>query len=216
MKKLSLIMAMVLIVTIGGVYATWTYNEGTVEGVTENLKVEMAGTSLSTTKGLISFSMSEVKLEIDDAEGAINDYKADLAWSTGASNILIKFTPNAHASVTGIKLKVTITENFGSAEVKTSIDATSKTSVDIFTFATPSGNQELEKTDSSIAFVLDGDNLTPEMDPVTTSGVTLNLTEVIKLNGNIYLPTYTDYTEFSSALSGKQFTIVVSEYIATP
>ena len=38
MKKLSLLVALILVVTIGGVYATWTYTESSVNEIKWDLK----------------------------------------------------------------------------------------------------------------------------------------------------------------------------------
>ena len=114
MKKLSTLIVLALIVTIGGVYAAWHYNRGQVS-LEISRSATMASIQSDTSKGTISIDQTAnsgngntLKFLVDDT-GTI-DWKADLVPS---GSVWVKFTPAANADATvqanGIKMKATIT-----------------------------------------------------------------------------------------------------------
>ena len=54
MKKLSVLIALVLCVTIGGVYAAWNYSQGTTASVDVSREINMAQVVTSGNKGTIT------------------------------------------------------------------------------------------------------------------------------------------------------------------
>ena len=74
MKKLSLLVALILCVTIGGVYATWNYSRYTVDSKQATATVVITGTQ-SSAKGIISIVSAPKRLIIDDTN---NDLEAEL------------------------------------------------------------------------------------------------------------------------------------------
>ena len=106
MKKLSLLIALALIVTIGGVYAAWNYSQGSAASVEITREINMAQVNTDGNKGTISASPSNVAFLVDDA----GDYHTTL---TGTGEFAITFTPNAGADATarenGVKMIATIT-----------------------------------------------------------------------------------------------------------
>lgn len=114
MKKLSVLIALILCVTIGGVYATWNYAQG---NVTSQTKFFDNGTTItnkviSTAKGTISIDTSNLKITIHDND---NDLKGQM---TMEGSITVSFTPNQGADATvsqeGIELQYVLgtTENY--------------------------------------------------------------------------------------------------------
>lgn len=114
MKKLSTLIALALIVTIGGVYAAWHYNRGQVS-LEISRSATMASIQSDTSKGTITIDQTAnsgngntLKFLVDDT-GTI-DWKADLVPS---GSVWVKFTParNADSNVQtdGIKMKATVT-----------------------------------------------------------------------------------------------------------
>lgn len=114
MKKLSTIIALALIVTVGGVFAAWHYNRGAV-----NLEITRTATMASiqsdTPMGSISIDQSKnggqgntLKFLVDDVDTI--DWKAELVPS---GSVWVKFTPAANADTVvqqnGIKMMATIT-----------------------------------------------------------------------------------------------------------
>ena len=105
MKKLSLLIALALIVTIGGVYAAWNYSQGSAASVEITREINMAQVNTEGSKGTISATPSNVAFLVDDA----GDYHTKL---TGTGEFAITFTPNAGADATttanGVKMIATI------------------------------------------------------------------------------------------------------------
>ena len=114
MKKLSTIIALALVITIGGVYAAWHYNRGAVS-LEFTRSATMASVQSDTSKGSIAIDQTAnsnqgntLKFLVDDT-GEI-DWVADLVPS---GSVWVKFTPaqNADAIVQekGIRMMATIT-----------------------------------------------------------------------------------------------------------
>ena len=109
MKKLTVIIALMLVVTIGGVYATWNYAQGEVLAVDEYLDgttTRITEKVIDTAKGKIAIDDSNFSIVIDDAN---NDKQAELVVS---GSIQVTFTPSDGADETvtasGIPLQFTI------------------------------------------------------------------------------------------------------------
>ena len=114
MKKLSTLIALALIVTIGGVYAAWHYNRGQVS-LEISRSATMASIQSDTSKGTITIDQTAnsgngntLKFLVDDT-GTI-DWKADLVPS---GSVWVKFTAASNADsivqTNGIKMKATVT-----------------------------------------------------------------------------------------------------------
>lgn len=90
MKKLSILVALILCVTIGGVYATWNYAQGGAEKVVKYFDDSTVITSSVTdsAKGVIDVNTSELSIVIDDAN---NDFYGEMSIT---GKVTITFTPN--------------------------------------------------------------------------------------------------------------------------
>ena len=106
MRKLSTLIAIALIVTIGGVYAAWNYAQGTTASVEITREVQMAQVITSGNKGTITATPSNVAFIVDDA----GDYQAKLDAS---GKFVVTFTHNPGADQTtindGIVMQAVIT-----------------------------------------------------------------------------------------------------------
>ena len=91
MKKISVLIVLAMIVTIGGVYATWNYAQDGVEGVDVVPTVALTDKIVSTSQGTIEVDMSTLEISIDDAN---NDYNAELVID---GQIDIEFTADPYA-----------------------------------------------------------------------------------------------------------------------
>jgi hypothetical protein len=60
MKKISLWMAALVAVTVGGVYAGWTYAENAVPEVTTDKGIQLEGAVSNSDKGFYSFTQTEI------------------------------------------------------------------------------------------------------------------------------------------------------------
>lgn len=108
MKKLGLIILMALVLTVGGVYATFNYARKEVESASETLNSKvLAGVDTETPKGTISIDVSKVVLRIDDFTSS---HKTGLQIQN--SEIKVTFTPAKDAeplvAEEGIDLKLEI------------------------------------------------------------------------------------------------------------
>lgn len=112
MKKLGLIILMALVLTVGGVYATFNYAHATVDSVTTPLNKGIAGTGdKPIPKGTISTNVEGFLLKIDDTTETL---------TTGLKTqgtVKVTFTPakGADASVAAdgvnLKLEISFTNN---------------------------------------------------------------------------------------------------------
>ena len=170
MRKLSLLMAIILCVTVGGVYAVWTYSE---EGLTvtnansESVAVLADHVILNEAVGSFSVKENNLKLVIDQKNA---EHEAELKFmdntKTGDGYITFAFTPSENAGQAvkdfAIDSKVTISLT---APMQYPMDAEGNydaagTPTDIFTINsneiavvwTPVGNGTFE-------FTIDADDL---------------------------------------------------------
>ena len=93
MKKLSLLIALCMLLTIGGVYATWTYTQNTdVADEAVNMNLNLTDVAYSGSYGTYKVDVSGLNLSIDPAAGTTH---TTALYATG--NIVITFTPNSVA-----------------------------------------------------------------------------------------------------------------------
>ena len=107
MKKISILIVLAMVLTIGGVYATWNYAQGNVDSVELSPVVTLTDKVVDTAKGTIAVDMSGLTIAIDDTN---NDYDAELVMN-GAINVTFTADNLAPAEVkaNGIKLRYTLT-----------------------------------------------------------------------------------------------------------
>lgn len=96
MKKLSVLVALILCVTVGSVYATWNYAQGGAEKVVKYFddSTVITPSVTDTAKGTIEVDTTGLDIVIDD-EG--NDYYGDM---TITGKVVITFTPSEGADET--------------------------------------------------------------------------------------------------------------------
>lgn len=112
MKKISLLIALCLILTIGGVYAAWNYAQGNVTNAIDSMDVGtgkniyITEAVVGNAKGTINVDANAATIVIDNAD---NNHVAEVDYS---GDIVITFTPNAGADPDvisdGIKLQYTL------------------------------------------------------------------------------------------------------------
>ena len=86
MKKISTIIALALIVTIGSVYAAWNYAHGTAASSDVTREINMAQVTTNSNKGSIAVTPENIAFLVDDA----GSYVATL---TGSGHFDVIFTP---------------------------------------------------------------------------------------------------------------------------
>ena len=194
MKKLSLLIAMILVVTISGVYATWNYSRETVDAKQAGATVVITGIQ-DSAKGSITIVSAPKRVIIDDTNA---DYEAELFFGE----------LSADGSVIA-----EVTNDLG--EVKVGFEAAPGADADV---ATNGIKMQWTLTVNSVGEWNGAPIFTVVASGVFNGGAacneaTLNLSEVITL-AEISLPTYADYQAFTAAINGITFTLTVSEIIA--
>ena len=198
MKKISLLIALCMLLTIGGVYATWSYVGSTdiIDAFAES-KVTIADAVIEGTYGIYKID-SNLVLTVDQAN---DNHEATLVFGSNNDQpvyLTVTFTPSVNAPK-AIKDNAIESElYFGvttSMQYKMDADGNyseSGTPVDIFIFKNP-GNGKLDNTftwtkndDGTFTYTLNADALK----------------EQISLSQTFVLDIKAEHDAFRSALAG--------------
>ena len=96
MRKISLLIALCMLLTIGGVYATWTYTNSTdVKDESISLAMNLTNATFVGTYGTFEIIDDGLTMKIDPKEGSTH---ITALYITG--ELVIKFTPNVYAPQT--------------------------------------------------------------------------------------------------------------------
>lgn len=168
MKKLSLLIALCMLLTIGGVYATWSYVGTTdiIDAYSES-KVTIADAVSEGTYGIYKVE-SNLVLTVDQAN---DNHEAELVFESNNGQpvyLKVTFTPNAHAPQ-AIKESAVPSELYFGVTTPMQYAVDDQTTVDIFTFKN-AGNGVLDHTftwtknaDGTFTYELDADALKEEI-----------------------------------------------------
>ena len=106
MKKFTILVALILCVTIGGVYATWTYQGGEVSPLHHHFNVYMGQVDNDEAKGILKTVTNALSIRLDDAN---KDYVAE-AFVHGYIEFVFAPKSNATDDVrnNGINLNYTL------------------------------------------------------------------------------------------------------------
>ena len=110
MKKLSLLLAICLLVTVGGVYATWVYKMDTVASQKTSLTHEMEIIQSSGAAGYYEFGANTMVLKIDAKASATDPtdvHTTDLKYN-GSVTIIFNAEETAAAADVAKALNATI------------------------------------------------------------------------------------------------------------
>lgn len=190
MKKLSLIMAMVLIATIGGVYAAWQYAEGAPTSAHRDITITLEDPQLTTAKGTLTYVEDNLLMRIDQ--------ESSVSW-----NAVLKIT----GSVT---FKYTKATGVGASD--DTVDLQMKLTL-IDANGTYLGEKILTLKDGSTD-VTEVDGIAVGTTDAGTGLLTIQgskIAEYLKLGATFNLPTYADYQAFNTALGAPVLKIQVSE-----
>ncbi len=166
MKKLSVLIALLLCVTIGGVYAAWSYagTEDIADAYAE-AKVTIADAELTGANGTYKIE-SNLVLTVDQAN---EDHEAELVFASNNSDAIflkVTFTPAANAPQDIKDGAVPSELYFGTTTtMQYKMDAEGNydadgTATDIFTFTNPSDgvfspNVDWNKEEDAFTYTLD-------------------------------------------------------------
>ena len=118
MKKLSTLIVIALVIIIGGVYAAWSYAQGSAASNEITREINMAQVNTDSNKGSISATPNNFAFLVDDV--GEKDYVADLV---GTGDLKLVFTPavgaDATLATTGIRMIATVTVVYAGTEAPT-------------------------------------------------------------------------------------------------
>lgn len=193
MKRLSFIIALALVLTIGGVYATFSYagNENAVTAVTGEMSKTLAGVDTKTSeKGTLAVIVPEAfSIEVDDTTktlttgGKYPDVETD-------RKMIITFTPDPGSSVETLKKGINLKLTFTNAEYNKQ---------KIFTF------KDADVNNKNVVHL-------PRENAKFQNGkfvFELDLAEYITVTA-IELPTLADYTEYAAIFNDTNFKLNVT------
>lgn len=195
MKKLSLLVALALLITVGGVYATWSYaGTNDIADAYAEMTVTIADTVLTGANGTYAVT-SNLVLTVDQVT---EDHEAGLVFASnnGAPIVLtVTFTPAENAPQNIKNAGVPSWLYFGTTNtMQYKMDPAGNysaegTLTDIFEFTNSSINRK------EIEWIPGGGVFTYTMDEAA-------LRAQINLNETFVLDTKTEHDQFGAALSG--------------
>lgn len=151
MKKLSLIVALAVVLTVGGVFAAWVYNDGEIQSQTLSSNIAIDTASQSGSAATLTVNTDNVVLGVTNTTEGVNG-KFGTKWTDASQNndtVTITLKPADLASNTvknqGLALKITLTESFG--EVLDTDVLTINTSVIEVAVSTSQAENKLTKQD---------------------------------------------------------------------
>lgn len=206
MKKLSLLIVLALLVTVGGVYATWTYAGAAVPASHKHMSVNIASLGAETAKGTIVNVTNSMDVLLDD----VGNYKAGATFSGKMGFVFIP-APGADADVvvSGIELQYTV-------EQATPLKYDGNNIFTIDQDATEALGKGEEITDTNKATLVAGVDLSQYVDGFYVEILGRDVANFVQL-ADIVLDTRAEYEAMEAALiAGGAIGITVSEVVATP
>lgn len=185
MKRLGAIIAIALVLTIGGVYATFNYAQGgAVSLENETISKELEGMTTTNAKGTITIKSNSFKITIDDLGGDLHT-KGKFEGKT-----TINFKPatlaDADVRTNGIKLKLTIAITGNEYDDGGTTYKLFNISADALAGVTLNGGAKI------------------------INDFEINFADYITVT-DIYLSTPEKYTAYSEAFNGTTITFTISE-----
>ena len=187
MKKVSAIIAMATIMTIGGVYATFNYAQGDAASVSDTLSPSIESAVLESKKGTIKIT-SDFAVTIDDLGVIKNTTRSYFTGMKTTGTFKVTFTPEIGADAdvrdNGIKLSM-----------KLSFTGNKYDNKDIFVTTGLDSN--------SSVLLNEGNKVNGDYE--------VSLTDYFDANNQIKLSTYAEYQAYETELKNTKITIEISE-----
>ena len=191
MKKLSLLIALCMLLTIGGVYATWIYSGNQIDAQTTPFVSKMGGLDHEGNSGSYTFvdNSLEFAVEPDTQDTKITT----IVWSAGTVQLV--FTPKGD-------INDTMLEKALSATLTVELASSSAGEYKGQTIYTVDSNFKVELTSASWTSHNDGEYYTYTINAATVeNAITI---------GEFHLPSEDDYNEFKTAIQDVKFRVKVS------
>ena len=191
MKKLSLLIALAMLISIGGVYATWVYVQtDDVADETMNKAVSRSGDTFAGSNGTFAVDVSGLTIMVDPKPGTTHTTSLSVTGSA-----VFTFTPATYAPETVKENAVDATYS-----VKLSNNNWNYEDQTIFTIQNNGGSIDWVKDDETgvFSFVLDAQKIM----------------EIISIR-EFTLDTKTDYDAFDSALENGLIVFGISDGVTS-
>ena len=186
MKKFGLLIMLALLVSIGGVYATWYYTQSDdVADITNGRALNMSDAEFTGTYGGYSVDTSKLVMTVDPKQGTAH---VTALYITG--EIVVTFTPSTYAPDDVKSNGVATTCTFGVSNADWKYDETNIVSVD----STPISVVWTRAENGTFTYTISAETLA---DIITLSEITLD--------------TKADYDAYDNLLTLGQITISVSD-----
>lgn len=186
MKKLSLLIALAMLISIGGVYATWVYSQSDdVADITNARAITMTNATFEGNYGTYNTDASTLSMKIDPLPGTTH--------TTGlivTGEIKIIFTPATHAPADIKTGGVPTTYAFGVSNPNWTYLGQSIITVD----TTKHNVSWTPQPDGTLAMVLDAETIASYLDLAA-----------------IELDTKADYDAYDEVLTTGQITLTISD-----
>lgn len=202
MKKLSLLVAIALLITIGGVYATWTYAGNIATESHMHMSVNLATATEDTPKGSITMVINSMDVLIDDTN---HDYVAEAVFSGKMGFV---FTPGKGASddvvQNGIDMQFQVLQDVPKQYLGENVFIMKKDAPTAFT-------SSIKVDDSNKDTLVPGKTLTPGSFYVEIDSSVM--AEHVQI-ADIVLDTLDEYNAMKTSLANGVLGITVSEVTA--
>lgn len=201
--KIALVAALATAVTVGGVYATWSFAESQVQNASTTVNVAMTGTTATTEKGTLSVTVMGAggfTLAVDDVD---SNHKPDIKKE---GVVTITFTPALASSqdvkTNGIDVQLVISyaPYVGGA---TTLEEWKYENTQIFTI--PTDPIHLSKADATKGEGVFTWTLDPEE-------INIDLTEAMQA---VVIDSMEKYNDMNTELAKGHFVLTVSECATT-
>ena len=191
MKKLSLLIVICILLTIGGVYATWIYSGNQIDAQTTPFVSKMGGLDHEGNSGSYTFTDNSLEFAV---EPDTQDTKiTTIVWTEGTVKLV--FTPKGDISdaMLANALNATITVELASSS------------------AGEYKGETIYTVDATFALTLTSTDWTSHNDgEYFTYTITADTIKDAISIGSFHLPSEDDYTEFKSVIQDVKFRVKVS------
>lgn len=191
MKKFSILIALCVLLTVGGVYATWIYSGNQIDAQTEPFVSKMGGLDHEGNSGSYTFTNNSLDfaVEPDTQETKITT----IVWGTGSMQLVLTPKTDINDAMLQKALNATITVELASST------------------AGEYKGETVYTIDPNFAVTLTADDWTSHNDgEYFTYTITADTIKNAISIGSFHLPSEDDYTEFKSVIQDVKFRVKVS------
>ena len=191
MKKIGILIALCVLLTIGGVYATWIYSGNQIDAQTEPFVSKMGGLDHEGNSGSYTFANNSLDfaVEPDTQETKITT----IVWGTGTMQLVLTPKTDINDAMLQKALNATITVELASST------------------AGEYKGETVYTINPNFAVTLTADDWTSHNDgEYYTYTITADTIKDAISIGSFHLPSEDDYAEFKSVIQDVKFRVKVS------